>query len=380
MGETLKLLVVDDEEGIRLGIVRSLAKYVAKQNDLGIEVQFDATVAASGEEALEAIRKNPPDMALIDFKLPGMNGIEVLNAIKANDPPILAIMISAYASLQTAVEATKHGAYDFLPKPFTPEELRTTLVKGSHHLLLQRKARKLEAEQHRTRFELLSVLVHELKAPLAAVEGYLVNIREGLVNDPDTFARVIERSIFRLQAMRQMILDLLDMTRLEAGMKVREFTKVDLTEVAKQAIETASPLASQREITLTLQVEGSLHITAVRAEMDIVLNNLISNAVKYNRPQGHVFVSLGEQGDEIRITVRDTGIGLTAADQGKLFRDFVRIKNPKTRGIEGSGLGLSTVRKIATLYGGEITVTSVPDEGSTFCVCLKKHATEIKPR
>jgi signal transduction histidine kinase len=113
------------------------------------------------------------------------------------------------------------------------------------------------------------------------------------------------------------------------------------------------------------QMEGD------RAEIEIIFNNLISNAVKYNRDGGQVDVSARTSSDEIIIQVRDTGIGLTEEESKRLFSDFCRIKNEKTRHILGSGLGLSTVKKIVNLYHGDITVESQPDVGSTFTVVLR---------
>ena len=102
-----------------------------------------------------------------------------------------------------------------------------------------------------------------------------------------------------------------------------------------------------------------------------MLNNLLTNAIKYNREGGSVHVTLGRHEDIFEIAVRDTGFGLSRDDAAKLFNDFVRIKNAKTRGIEGSGLGLATVKRIAGLYSGDAIVSSEPDQGSTFTVTLK---------
>jgi signal transduction histidine kinase len=105
----------------------------------------------------------------------------------------------------------------------------------------------------------------------------------------------------------------------------------------------------------------------------MILNNFVSNAVKYNREQGRVLVSAVPSGDSIRISVEDTGIGMTPEECKKLFNDFSRIRNEKTRHILGSGLGLSTVKKLATLYGGEVSVRSKPDVGTTFTITLQRN-------
>jgi signal transduction histidine kinase len=277
-------------------------------------------------------------------------------------------MITAYASLDVAVSATKRGAFDFLAKPFTPEELRDAVRKAARHHILRWQARKLAQEKRQVRFQFLSVLVHELKAPLVAVEGYLRLLQEGA--DPETAARAVDRSLVRLDGMRKLIVDLLDLTRIESGQKAREFSAVDVVEVARAAIETALPAAQERTIAVELHAPDPVVMQADRGEIEIMLNNLVSNAVKYNRDGGRVDVTVSDGPAGVTMVVKDTGIGMTKEETAKLFGEFVRIKNAKTRNILGSGLGLSILRKLATLYGGDVTVASQPDVGTTFTVHL----------
>ena len=116
---------------------------------------------------------------------------------------------------------------------------------------------------------------------------------------------------------------------------------------------------------------------ADRTEIEMIFNNLISNAVKYNRDHGRVSITVQTLGDEVKIQVEDTGIGMTPDECQKLFSDFSRIKNEKTRHILGSGLGLSTLKKLATIYNGDISVISQPDVGSTFFVSLHRDAQSV---
>jgi two-component system sensor histidine kinase/response regulator len=371
MAEQLRVLVVDDEEGIRLGVARVLEKHVATFPDIDAEISYAVEAAANGEDALERLHAAPPDILLLDLKLPGIGGLEVLKEVRNLDPPVLTIMITAYASVTTAVEATRGGTFDFLPKPFTPNEIKSAVRRATRDLILSRQAKRLAAEQRRTRFEIIRVLVHELKAPLGVVEGYLGSIIEGVVSDEETLHRVVRRSIARIQGMRQLIFDLLDVTRLEAGMKARDFATVNLGEIARECMDGLRAQAEERKVTMELGPCAGLELVAVRAELEIVLNNLLSNAIKYNREGGSVRVELARHGELVEIAVHDTGIGLAPGDAGKLFGDFVRIKNSKTRGIEGSGLGLATVKRIAGMYHGDATVTSEPDRGSTFTVTLR---------
>jgi two-component system, sensor histidine kinase and response regulator len=370
--QRLKLLVVDDESGMRAAIARSLRDFTVSLESVGGEVTLDIIQAASGEEAILKLESEKPDMMLLDHKLPGISGLDVLAWLSDNRPEVLTVMITAYASLETAISATKKGAFDFLAKPFTPAELKASVRKALSHLMALKKARQLEEEKKRVRFQFISVLAHELKAPLGAIEGYLYILQDrSAVQDPAAYDRVVERCMVRLSGMRKLIMDILDLTRIESGQRKRELVQVDLRELAGASIDTMASDASRRGITMSLEAPGGQCVLeADRGEMEIILNNLVSNAVKYNRDGGMVTVRLERQDGAVRISVSDTGIGMTAEEVAKLFGEFVRIRNEKTKNILGSGLGLSIVQKLANAYGGTVTVESRPDEGSTFTVTL----------
>jgi two-component system, sensor histidine kinase and response regulator len=375
MTDPLQILVVDDEEGMRLGVIRALSQYVARFADLAEEAHYEVSAAGTGEEACASIARHAPHILLLDYKLPDMTGLDVLARFTHLEPPILTVMITAYASLHTAIEATKSGAFDFLPKPFTPEELRASVRKATRNLIMQRRARSLEQERQRARFELISVVAHELKAPLAAIEGYLRILEDPTTGeDPATRSRVLHRSLVRLDGMRKLIFDLLDLTRIESGQRERKLQTIDLCEVIARAVETVTPVAAERRIQIRVAAPPTLAMTADPSEIEVVLNNLLSNAVKYNRDEGAVTVTLEEGAEQVRIVVADTGIGMSAEERAKLFGEFVRIRNQKTHKILGSGLGLSILKRVAALYGGEVTVESEPDVGSTFAVTLAKTA------
>jgi signal transduction histidine kinase len=373
MAETLKVLIVDDEIGMRLGAERALRDFRTRVTDVGEDVSFELDSASSAEEALEKIKACPPQLLLLDYKLPGMSGLELLDRVAGMDGETLTIMITAYASLETAVTATKRGAYDFLAKPFTPQELKEVVSKAAAMIVLSRQARRLAEEKRRVRFQFISVLAHELKAPLAAIEGYLHIVRDRSAGTgQETYDHMVDRSLVRLEAMRKMIMDLLDLTHIESGQRGRNLERLDLVELARAALETFAPAAADRRLAVSLNANGRVEMTADRSEAEIILNNLVSNAVKYNTDGGKVDVTLAADGPNVRIDVADTGIGLTDDEAARLFKDFVRIKNPRTRNILGSGLGLSLVRKLAQLYGGDASVKSRPGEGSTFSVVLKR--------
>ena len=371
--DTLRVLVVDDETGMRLAVARVLNTYTVRPDESDEHaVGFAVETADTGEAALEMMSASAPDILLLDMKLPGMSGLDVLREIRERRIDTLTVMITAYATLETAIEATKRGAHDFLPKPFTPEDLRVAVRRVVRHLCVQREARRLAEEKRQVRFQFISVLGHELKAPLAAVEGYLQIMKDGSAgNDPAVVARMVDRALARTEGMRKLIVDLLNMTRIESGQKRRDLAPADLREAAEAAVETVGAAAAARGIEVRVEAPERAPIVADRGELDIIFNNLVSNAVKYNRERGRVRVAIDRADGHWRVRVEDTGIGLAREDAQRLFQDFVRIKNDQTRAIPGTGLGLSIVKKLAQLYGGDATVASEPGVGSTFTVTLK---------
>lgn len=369
--EQLKLLVVDDEPGIRSGVERILRNHTVSYPFMDEDYNFLCLEAGSGEEALEIIEKEQPEIVLLDNKLPGMKGTEVLEIIRQRGFDTTVAMITSYASLEIAVKATDDGAYDFIPKPFTPQELKASIDNIVKQLYLRRITSRMQQEGKRIRYQFLSIVSHELKAPLNAIEGYLQIMKEKKLGDElAAYDQVIERTLGRISGMRGLIMDLLDFTKIRLEKKEDRVESVDLYQRARLAVATVGPMAIQRNVIIHLDAEGELKLEANPSDIDIVFNNLLSNAVKYNIEGGEVWLKVESDGKQVIITVRDTGIGMNEEEISTLFREFVRIKNVKTRDITGSGLGLSIVKKIADLYGGRIDVKSTPDKGSEFTVYL----------
>jgi two-component system, sensor histidine kinase and response regulator len=368
---TLRVLVTDDEPGMRMGVERSLRDCRLWIPDVDDEVAFTVEQAETGEEAIERIRRAPPDILLLDHKMPGMSGLDVLERVADMKLDMLTVMITAYASIETAVLATKRGAYEFLAKPFTPDELKVTLQKTAARVLLAQRARRLDAEKRQVRFEFIRVLGHELKAPLNAVGGYLDLLRErALGDDLAAYDQPVARCAARIDGMRNLIHDLLDLTRIESGQKSRRLGDVDLRETARLALEGVAEAAKARGITLALTAGEPLVMRADAGELEMILNNLVSNAVKYNRDGGRVDVALARDGERVTLRVADTGIGMAPEALERVFEEFVRVRSSDTAHVEGSGLGLSIVRKLVQLYGGRVEVASEPGRGTTFTVTL----------
>jgi len=368
---TLKILVIDDEPGIRSGVSRILRNFRVDYPFMEEAFDFEVHEASTGEAGIEHIESDKPDILLLDNKLPGIQGIEVLEYIRKKQMNIIVVMITSYASLELAVKATSDGAYDFIPKPFTPQELKSSIENITKRVFLKKMTNRLQESGKQIRFQFLSVLSHELKAPLNSIEGYLQMIKDRQAGPQlESYDYMVDRMLERIKGMRTLILDLLDLTKVTSDKVKRDVKEINLADVARMAIDTMRPYSIQKDIRLNLLGEDPLLIMADNEEMEIVFNNLISNAIKYNKAGGSVDCKLSRTEDCVEIEVEDTGIGMTQDDISRIFDDFVRIKNEKTRNITGSGLGLAIVKKLIDNYKGKIEVTSQPDKGSTFKVKL----------
>ena len=369
----LKVLVIDDEPGIRSGVSRILNSFRVAYPFMDEDYTFEVQEAATGEDGIKILDREKPDILLLDNKLPGIQGIEVLEYIRNKKYDIVVAMITSYASLDVALKAHKFGATDFIPKPFTPQELKSSIENISKQQYLKRITHTINEDGKKMRYQFLSVLSHELKAPLNAIEGYLRMMQEKQAGDRiDDYTTPIERSLQRIQGMRNLIMDLLDFTKIRLERKDEKIEEVHLSNIASNAIITVQPYAIQMELSIKLTIKSDAVIMADPTDMEIIFNNLVSNSVKYNKPGGKVEILIDSDENDVIIIFSDTGIGINDADKKNLFAEFVRIKNERTRNISGSGLGLSIVRKVIELYNGTISVDSKPDIGSTFTVRLPK--------
>ncbi|MFO7722962.1 MAG: response regulator [Bacteroidales bacterium] len=368
---TLKILVVDDEPGIRSGVARILSKFTVDYPFMDEQIRFEVLEAETGEAGLEIIDREHIDVVLLDNKLPGIQGIDLLKLIKQKQPDTLITMITSHASLDVAIKATSIGAYDFVPKPFTPQELKSSLENITKHLFLKRMTSKLQKEGKQIRFQFLQVLSHELKAPINAIEGYMNMLLNKQFGDHiDNYTEITQRSVDRLRGMRSLIMDLLDLTRFETGKNPSAPQEIDIKALALSAIDLHKPYAIQKDVNITLHMDCDICIHGIPDELEIIFNNLISNAVKYNKQGGKVDIHIQCDGSDVTMIFQDTGIGIAEEEMKNLFREFFRVKNEETKGIQGSGLGLSIVRKIVDIYHGTIHVSSKAGQGSTFTIKL----------
>ncbi|HLQ22200.1 MAG TPA: ATP-binding protein [Gemmatimonadales bacterium] len=227
------------------------------------------------------------------------------------------------------------------------------------------------AEANRLKTEFVSMVSHELRTPLTAIQGYVELLVEG-ADIPDRERHECLASV-KSNAARLLALinDLLDLSRIEAGRIDLRCAAIDLKPLIEGAARSLRPLIEGKRQALTLELEDPQ--SAVWADADRVtqiLTNLISNASKYTPEGGRITVTARRAGDFARVEIRDTGIGLSAEQQAQLFTRFFRAQRRGPDHAGGTGLGLVITRLLVELHGGQISVSSAPDQGSIFSFTL----------
>jgi two-component system, sensor histidine kinase and response regulator len=364
------IVVIDDDHAMRMACEQALAK-----------VGYDVTTFANGAQGLEALATAKPGLALVDLKMPGLSGLDVISRINAIDPTITIIVITGYATIGTAVDAMKAGAYDFLPKPFSPDELRLIVRRGFERRELRLRSQQSEVERELERRRFVTFVSHQLKTPLVAVRQYLDVLRQ-LGDGPDVTAKRAEwldRCLARTDELCRLVDDWLTLAQLEGGSLGRQRAPVPLADTTASVLRTCEMLAARAQVTLTADVSDDCVVTGDPTCVGVLIENLVANAVKYNRPGGAVTVRARCGPGEVVLEVTDTGVGIPADLVGRVFDEFFRVRHADGPKIEGTGLGLPICRRIAAEMGGVIEVESTEGAGSTFRVRLPDSETAPDP-
>ncbi|MFW5691225.1 MAG: ATP-binding protein [Chloroflexota bacterium] len=327
-------------------------------------------LATSGEQALEILETELPDLVLLDVNMPHMNGFEVCEAIKADphttDIPV--IFVSAVAELGDKVRAFQAGAVDYILKPFKVEEV---VVRVESQLTLSRQRRQI-LELNDLKDQLIRTVSHDLKNPLNIVLGYAALLMEQTDRPQSEQRDMVEQIYNSARKMLDLVTALLDLTHLESGQQL-DMMRLDIGQMALQLMATFDMPASQKDIRLNIHLPSTpIYINGDPVRLEQVFNNLLSNAIKYTPPGGSVTLTLDANDDWVRIAVSDTGLGIPEADQANLFNKFFRVNTVEHKKQEGTGLGLSIAKAIVEQHKGAIEVRSAPGEGSTFTVHLPR--------
>ena len=457
--------------------------------------------APNGEEGLAAITADPEgfDVVLLDLKMPGMGGMEVLEAALEANSDLLVVVVTGYATVDSAVEAMKKGAYDFLPKPFSPDQLRLIVSRAQEKRRLELEAEELRAEAARSlrdvatekskvrtivhcmadgilvtdregrvvltnpaagkmlgietttslakplreaveheelieavagvvepenpevitisqelrigdslirahtaavkseegevlgtvtvledmsylleldrmKGDFIAMVSHELRSPISAIVQNINLILDGLVGDTTEKQRhLLSRAKERSKGLLDLTADLLEISKIEAGMSMLCKEPLRVEEVVGTVVELMEAEARAKGISLTTQLDASLpQVLGDKENLEGVFTNLVSNAIKYTPEGGTVHIKTCVEGDYVKTVVQDTGIGISEEDVPRIFDKFSRVKSEKTRGIVGTGLGLSIVKNIVEAHLGSIAVESEEGKGTAFTVLLPR--------
>jgi len=225
-------------------------------------------------------------------------------------------------------------------------------------------------EGERLKDEFFALVSHELRTPLTSIIGYLelvLDDEETLSDDARRFLEVVERNAKRLL---RLVGDMLFVAQVEAGRLSLESTAVDFDKVAAEAVEAARPAAERAGVALSLSAETVRPLLGDRDRFGQMIDNLISNALKFTPDGGRVEVTLTDRGDHACLEVADTGMGIPDAEQQRLFERFFRASSATSRAVPGAGLGLTIVKTIVEAHGGSVGLTSTEHEGTTVRVEL----------
>lgn len=363
MAKKEKILIIDDEEVMRDGCTQILSKE-------GYLVE----TAENGTIGLEKIKESKPDAALIDLKMPGISGMEVLEKMSEIDPHVVPIVITGYATVESAVEAMKSGAFDFLPKPFTPDELRIIIRRGLEKRNLIKETERLREEKKKIEENFITMVTHQLRSPLATVQQYFEVILGGITGEVVPKQKeMIERSSNKIKGLLELINDWLNMARISEDQLAQRFKPVDVMPILSNIVAFMTPTAEGKQISLKMeQGTGIPFVQGDEETLEQLFSNIISNAITYNAPGGKVRINTKEEDGFIVVEISDTGIGIAEKDIPFLFDQFFRVKREETQQIKGTGLGLHIAKKIVDAHGGIIRVSSVLNKGTVFSILLPK--------
>lgn len=370
-----RLLVVDDEESLRI----TTAAIFEQEG-------YIVDTASSGDEAVSLLNSTDYDLVLTDLHMEGGDGLSVLSQIRRHAPLTISVVLTGFASVESAIAALQEGAYDYLVKPCDIESMKHTIRRGVEHrrlMLAEQKARtdlqqlnldleqRIEqrtaeltrlnadlAEANRAKDIFLATLSHELRTPLTPVVGWIKLLRSGAL-DEKSIAQALDAIERNAWLQSRLIDDLLDTSRIATGKLHFEPKPTDLNAVVKAAVDTVLASAAARGIELSTSLwPSSLVVMGEPVRLQQIAWNLVSNAIKFTDPGGKVRVAIGVSGSQAYVEVVDTGMGIAPEFLPHVFDRFRQADGSTSRRHGGLGLGLAIADALAKMHGGRLEALS----------------------
>ncbi len=391
------ILMVDDAEAIREMVGSFLA-------NLG----YHTDLAADGQSALELFKAHPYDVVVCDLQMPRVEGLSVLAQVKALDPDVAVIILTGHATLETAVQALRLGAYDYQFKPVENMEIFARLVERAynHRILLRENKRLLTEMQEanvrlesvvaertrelraaneslrsldRLKNDFVSVVSHELRTPLAVVALEAQMLASGMQFSPDKLREIYQALVVSARRLQIQIDELLDFALIERGELELKFTSCSINQIVRDVVDLYSARAAEKNIKMTLNLPptAQLSVIADGPRLRSALTHLVDNAIKFTTEQGTVTVSVHSMvfvpdthTPAVAVSVKDNGIGIPPEMQKHLFTAFNQADMSTTRRFGGMGMGLALAQRIVEAHGGKITFKSELGLGSLFALWI----------
>jgi len=359
MDSASRILIIDDEE-----VVIDSCTQILRGSG------YQLATATDGTSGLKLVQEFNPDLVFVDLKMPGLSGFEVLEKIHEMDATIVTIVITGFATVGSAVDAMKKGAYDFLPKPFTPDEFRMITRRGFERRKLVLETIALRREKELLREQFASIVSHELKAPLGAVQQNLFALEFELspaLNEEQKGK--LERIKVRIDELLKLINSWLRVISVDINKLKEGFKQIPITAPLSSALESMAPYAARKNIEIVTTISDGLRpVTGDSLSLAEVFVNILSNAIKYSPDNTKVFVKTEEKGNYLLVTIQDSGVGISKEDLPHIFEGFYRGKSGQA--MSGHGIGLAVTRQIVEAHNGSIAVESELGKGTTFAVSL----------
>jgi signal transduction histidine kinase len=355
MSETINLLVIDDSEDDR-----ALYKRTLKKND---DVSYDIAEAEDGEQGLARIEERSPDCILLDYSLPGRNGVEVLRRLRAKHPFVPVVMLTGQGSETVAVTAMQEGAQNYISKAtITPEALHRSIKVAIEHCAMEQRI-----HEQRSSLEIFTrALAHDLKEPVRTIKSFLsvIATHETLSDKGKGYFSYIQSAADRMEALIDAVYFY---TRLDGSAQQISKETCDATAVLKDAKADISALIRERRAVI---VGDTLpQVTANRRQLMQLLQNLLCNAIQHCTTDPIIRVSAIDEGSNWIFRVADNGPGIDEAQRENIFQPFKRLAQPNAQGL---GLGLAICKRIVETHGGKIWCEAGEPNGATFVFTLPK--------